>query len=380
MFKSFATPYDGDFSSLLSHLFSRNARAVLDAVRSALPHEEAGGLGLCQEYSNWIQRPCPELAAAFLGRGRGTKEPSWLQAQVILAAIASGGVLPFEFKASVTKRLVFAGTLLPLGELHFKANGKRLEVACDGDLKTIAYSDIALEGQTPCWTKSLPGRSNLRFGDCSQVRLCSAEWISEWPVTGLTVPTSVDDVSEFSSTLSRCSDILASCAPEYYLWTAMVLREVVPLPRVEGAVLNSRSFSFWPGHVHVMSTDCDVSLINMIVHECSHQYFYALIWATPLALPGAPPAYSALKKVPRPLEIILLSLHAMANIALALDAILDSGNLPPDFDFKEAHAQRKESIEHARQLNDSLIATGTRHLNDVGRALHSTMIARLKAL
>lgn len=137
--------------------------------------------------------------------------------------------------------------------------------------------------------------------------------------------------------------VIEECSPHYYQWIALPLREVVPIDLcLKGT--HSQSFAAWPGQVHVPVTT-PLNLLVSLVHECSHQYYHMLQWHTRLVRATAPEAYSALKKVRRPLEKLLKGFHAFGNVMLALQ-----GLEPIQERFSPAHVPSAQDPAMDREL------------------------------
>lgn len=165
--------------------------------------------------------------------------------------------------------------------------------------------------------------------------------------------------------------LLDEFAPSYAMWVNRVVRAIIPLEAMNGAI-NSGSNREEPGIIHA-SVDCPVEgYAEMLVHEAAHQYFYILTRIGQVDN-GTDPTlyYSPVKETGRPISMILLAYHAFANVILLGRCC--NRKEPGRFDYFYKNESFLEP--HVSKLEEGLRTT--RALTIIGRALWQPLSERL---
>jgi HEXXH motif-containing protein len=166
-----------------------------------------------------------------------------------------------------------------------------------------------------------------------------------------------------TKSVERAFDLLEKHAKPYVKWVNRVIREVVAL-RCSKGFLRSNSSEDWPGKIQLSLPRRPVEVAEMLVHEASHQYFYAVQRFEAVSdADDRKLYYSPVKGTDRPIDKILLAFHAFANVGLFYKSCIATG-----LDDKnyckinlERHLQElNELAEHLRSCNS---------LTKIGRAL-----------
>lgn len=131
--------------------------------------------------------------------------------------------------------------------------------------------------------------------------------------------------SELVRPFSAALEIIGRGAPEYFGWVERVLRGIL-ICRCQESRTRSSSWMHAPGVVLVSWSANPIEIAEMLVHECSHQYFYLLSRLGPV-VDGSDTQhyYSPAVQRSRPLGKVLVGYHAFANILLFYRKLLRNG-------------------------------------------------------
>jgi HEXXH motif-containing protein len=167
-------------------------------------------------------------------------------------------------------------------------------------------------------------------------------------------------------------DILRHHARPYLSWVSRLVSEIL-VKRSEADGIASGSTSSCPGLISV-SVAPAAAIVEMLVHESSHQYFNIVKTVGPLVNPADTQMYySPAVKKNRPLERILLAYHAFANVLLMYRLCLDK-NIEDDGYCASNSIRLKNDVE---QLEEPL--RDNPNLTPLGKALCEPLISQLSA-
>jgi HEXXH motif-containing protein len=175
-------------------------------------------------------------------------------------------------------------------------------------------------------------------------------------------PLPIDDIV---APLRDAWHLIELASPETFQWCGRVATDVVALA---GDLGTSRSGSNRdaPGQLALSVPASPLTLAELFVHECSHQYFHLVEELGPVD-DGSDSTlhWSPLTRSERPLDRILIAHHAVANIIRFYRAVAARGL---DVDgHAEAELDRQTVCLHA--LETALEKTGA--LTEHGRALYT---------
>jgi HEXXH motif-containing protein len=374
----FSHPLEGDFPSLANLLCNRFFRKTLRRVDAMATRLGAAGVPL-DEAALGPDRAGfatyrPELGAVIQGLQSPLAPPDWpwLSAQTQLAAFLAELVPGLSLSFESRRPLVVAGHVLRAPRFTIEANARRLEVR-DGTGATLLQLDrVDAPGVAPVFAADRT--SVVRLGSAASAGLSSGEWMSEWqPETAAVSPLAPDQATS-RQRVEAALELLERHAPEDYLWTTLLLHELVPLQAATGASATSQSFFTWPGEVQIAQTNV-VETLALLLHECSHQYFYLALWNGPLIKRDAPEEYSAIKRRQRPMERVLLGYHALSIVLLALVRLRGS-----NLDAAELEKQIGEHRQIVAGLELALDKHHLQYLEPAGLDLFLSLRDRLRAL
>lgn len=135
---------------------------------------------------------------------------------------------------------------------------------------------------------------------------------------------SIDDAA--IATFRGGFEALDAAAPEYRAWIDRALNGIVVGALQPAFKTVSGSWEEVPGYVHSSYPHSPVVIAELLVHECSHQYYYMLERLGPIddgtdtELYWSPPIRKA-----RPLSRVLMAYHALANTLLFFNRIKQTG-------------------------------------------------------
>jgi HEXXH motif-containing protein len=242
-------------------------------------------------------------------------------------------------------RLRWEHFLLPEAEvIEVQSDGRHalLKTRAGGDTRTLALQAADVPG---LWHS--PGAETiprLHVGGSSILLLTGTllEQLDlprpEFPPLDEITPSQVENVSS-------CLTFLREHFPPCSLWVERVLRYLC-LVRSPPNCMHSGSFEGHFGFAFMTDRHDPVKLAEMLIHECSHQYFSLLTRFAALTNDDGRLYYSPFVRKERPAERILLAYHAFANVELFYRACVRAGvsvarskdaieQLRPDLDFVE---------------------------------------------
>ena len=162
--------------------------------------------------------------------------------------------------------------------------------------------------------------------------------------------------------------IVAEESPLYFDWIRRVVRRILPLPD-DPRVMTSSTDPWRPGVLYSANRPDPAALAEMWIHEGSHQYMYVLARLGPLD-DGSDPNlyYSPVSRRMRPLHIIVLAYHAVANITLFCRSCPPGSRLRPE--------ETEKTFVEALAVFEKILL-GSRAVTAAGRALWEPLYERL---
>lgn len=115
--------------------------------------------------------------------------------------------------------------------------------------------------------------------------------------------------------LRAAADLIA-IDPQITRWCSRLLYELSLTNSGNDRRLTSRSTPLQPGNVQISLPGPPLHLAELLVHEAAHQHYFLAALAGPYVAPASQDAvvYSALRECQRPIDRVLLGLHALVNI------------------------------------------------------------------
>ena len=375
-FRAFSNPYDGDVYTLsarcASQAFAKMMTRIDDFGRQhGLPEIGFDRARLADApLGHWGWSPEMGSIATAMTHGITPDDWSWVSGQTRLALLIAGLLPSAEFEMEGRHPTAVAGHLLPGGRLLVRGDSSRLTVH-DGDERLLLDLTRRDDAGANCTWTTEDRRSIIRLGSGRLAVSSRAEWQAYWQPQVAFDERSADP-DAYRRKLETYVAFLEEHSPEYYVWSVTPLRELVLLEMPSKGGERSASFMLWPAQVHISEHEAARNLATL-VHEAAHQYFNMGLWLSRVVTADAPEVHSELRGVRRPLEMILLGYHAVANSILAL-AQLPTGTL--------LAAEDKQTCERwlyrvARGLGAQLEVHGDRYLTEHGKDIYLPLKRRL---
>lgn len=372
----FSNPYEGGFFSVAQRFSREYFSDTLARCRNAgysLPIAADNLAG--KEVKDVDRLACFGAEAAVLRLALASSPDDapcsgWFRLQATLAGLAAGEVTHVSDEAFATRPLIFAGEVVPRGRISVECHGNTLSVCSEG--RRFDFSRRHAGETNPIWTRH-DASEPIRFGTAHQLRIADTSWFEVWNIDAPAARTSTD-IDKFKARLMEVGEALEEHSPAYYLWICTVLKEVALLGRdANSPEMLSQSFACLPGQVHI-SLAPKFETVNMLVHECSHQFYYLIAWCQAIVATDAPAAYSMLKLCERPADKVLLGFHAMGNILLAMN---DLGLNSARVEKTQIDRQINFVAKYAESLRDSILPIEEDGYTEIGLELFRPLHGRL---
>lgn len=376
LFEKFSTPYEGDFLGLAEiisgKLFARaceRARglgAELPATAGASSAPSPTPLG------HWS----PELGVVRLVMDHhANPPPEWLGCQLQIAAFLNRDQPAISFEAQLPHPLTVAGHEVPAGRVSVEGRDGWLRVQGSTSSAALELRQFDDCGLSPLWVDAA-AQATVRLGSGARAIPATHDWLAYW-ASDAPRGVLVADAAAHAGQVEAAMDLMETLLPDYYVWTAAMLKQSVGVEREGSAAsTNSASFMYRPAHVHSSAPATVAQTVAMLVHECSHQYFHMSQWMVPPTTSDAPEVYSVLKNRSRPLERVLLGFHAFGNCTLALARLRDSVPVVDADPFES-------ELRNARRLTSNLLEQLAPHveksLEPSGQEFFQPLLRRLQS-
>jgi HEXXH motif-containing protein len=377
IFNHLSTPFEGDFAALTAELATNQFRLFcLRALRLAEKHGFGQDARVADIARRLTQRAAttaywtPEVAVLFNGL---SKQPftegdwHWLRAQIALSAHLTGVTTELELDVETNAPVVVCGKMLPAGRLLIRGSADRLTIHAQGASSPRTFSVVGQRNASPVWGEEGETTAFIQIDGQLAVRVVNTDWHATWSEE-LNYPGAVVDqaaVAQFQEAL----DLMGRVMPEYRAWVLCLLKEISPITRPARNMIASGSSPRRFGGIDLCVPASPTETAEMMIHECSHQYFHMASWLGSMVKPGARSYYSPLKKTERPLDRILIGYHAFGNALIAFDKFRAVG-------LGEVIAERLNTINaYMEQL--SVPVETEDGLSDLGLAFARPLQARL---
>jgi HEXXH motif-containing protein len=262
----------------------------------------------------------PELGLAFQLSRQGGRQVEASLAQLALGNARLGADSNLRFSTTRGGYFLFAGCVIPsANEIAIESGGGHVRItAADFDLEFALEESAWICVNHELWrlpSAALPGVI-VTGGNCVDPEMV---FFSD-PAA---------DPAEFevaAQNIDAGAEVIRIHSPVYHNWCADVLRQVHVVGKTTTRTL-SRSAPCRPGSVVATSPMDAVAQAEMLVHECTHQYYYLLGLITGLTRPEAEGRsfYSPLIGRKRSIDRCLMAYHALANMVALHHTLIDAG-------------------------------------------------------
>lgn len=372
VFKLLSSPFEGNFLELNERMITLLPGLIMSRLK---PGERGPVVNDALEaiatgdHSEAIFRP--ELGTAGYGATaiwRNDPSPEWMVGQFTIAAYLAGVMSGIDCRFPGKHPVVAAGRVHRAAAFHATGADDVMELYGDGRLLARLHRS---PGAGPAIWLEDGDAPPVAIGSLSRAKRTYGDWAATWG-TPDPEPRPARD-SAFGAQVSDAFTLLEEYVPEYYLWTASILREVIAKGRSNAHTTTSCSYLHNLGAIEVCEPATSLETAEMFVHECSHQHFQLICWSGRMTDIDAPEVYSVLKRTSRPLDRVLLGYHAFAN-CLYMYSLLKQRGAPVDSRYLD------ERIRFVRSLVDALyqpLIEQKRWLTPTGLAIYQPLTDRL---
>lgn len=312
-----------------------------------------------------VWRPEAAAVTAAVSRdGIRSGDIDWLEVQLTVAGLLCGLIDEADLSIRTPRSFLLLGRSVTLPGGRLIGNTAEIDLRSPGGKSLWAVTNLPAEAGGPFWTDSV-ATSFVKVDNKPLFLLAPDGWHSIWQEECHALPMSKPVIDQFA----KAAQFLHDKIPDYYAWVSQVLVQVTPVRRPAPNTITSNSSSLRWGAVDVAHPASLTETIEMLVHECSHQYFHLLSWVGGTTTAGAGEHYSPLKKCSRPLSRILIGYHAFANVALAYRE-LEALGMADDI------VERRRTVDqYLGELAGPLEETSA--LSDLGAAIYAPLAERL---
>ena len=242
----------------------------------------------------------------------------------------------------------------------------RLTIQAEGEPSARSFSVFGRRNGAPVWAADDAPPVFLHLDGEPAIRFVGGDWHSIWAEEACQ-PAAVDQavVDQFN----ECLSLVERSMPEYRAWVLCLLKEITPIRRPAKDTIASNSSAIRPGGIDIAVPASPTETAEMLIHECSHQYFHMASWVGSMVTPDARPYYSPLKNCERPLDRILLGYHAFGNALIAFERFCKMG-------LEQEIAERVRTVAgYMEQLR--VPVEKEEGLSELGIAIYRPLRARL---
>jgi hypothetical protein len=194
---------------------------------------------------------------------------------------------------------------------------------------------------------------------------------SSWPLKN---PINRNDIIQLGMDIRSFFEaiyLLKNSIPECYNWINNVTRVVVPLAPAQQKSLRSNHYTSIPGMVNLDLFGGEINILELLIHESAHLYFFLAEMNKKLIEPRCKSLYwSPLRNELRPLRGIFVAYHALVFIC-AFYNDLNSKKIVPVARFVtewKKHSDQMEKCEKTLELASScLTEDGLKFFQDTKR-------------
>ena len=287
-----------------------------------------------------------------------------------------------EHRAAVAAASVALDLAARGQSLHFRVTLDRPELLRFGLHSIVASNDVAFESDGArarlgdvAFTRTSDGwSSSLEPDVCIRTTRTPVVLLGALPGPASLPPGLVaarEPHADLRARYEAAYSVLADHAQPYLTWVDRTVRALVPV-ETRASSTTSSSFELAPSVVALSHTSPAITMADALVHEASHQHFYALTQLGPVDDGSDTSLYfSPARGEDRPIDKILLAYHAFANVLLFYRCCREHG--VADLGLCVALERSYEDVVATLQRPLEV----SRALTPLGRALFEPLAERL---
>ncbi len=367
---SLACPHNDQFEDVLNELAICLFSDLIDKAITLKP-DDAEVTSLMALKEILIDEPVNHVWIPELGHllsvpfnSLTSNDFNWFKDQLLLCAHLLGLTEKFEIKKERYRYgLRLGGKIWGVeSEVSLEADKKKIFISFEGNRKAY-FPRLARKGKLFWYANDeriVPGEA--------QIRVVNDEIFD--PLNG-TSAFNKEELNFFTKDVERALNQLKKYSPEYYTWVVSAISEVSFVTVPHGKEVTSSSIFHQFGCVRLSMPASEYQIIDMLVHEASHQYLNLLWSQGRIVEKDAEQLYSPLKGAPRPMHMVTAGYHAFGNVRLM------QHKLPKQLQESDQISKVIEKTEHYVRELGAAITDSSKDLTDFGKSLFFPLHYRL---
>jgi HEXXH motif-containing protein len=305
---------DASFSELATSYYRAVSTSIVQtAVQSRRPvNEEQFRIEDALLKNAGTQCWIPELGYAFQLAKQGGRLVDNALAQLALCNARLGKTQELNLQTARGSYLIAAGiTIGSVGSVQLHSDSSTLEIKTEN-------IELKFERKAGFWECINHPELRRRQAPGTNITVTGGNCLDPELVHSVDPPGDSQKFDDAVCEITQAMSLIRECVPQYGPWCERFLRHVHVIGKHQNDVSFSRSAASRPGYV-VASVPMPIELqAEMLVHECTHQYYFLLELLThvPVNPESKDRYYSPLAGRERPLERLLVAYHAAANMAI----------------------------------------------------------------
>ena len=353
--------------SLLSMIIERHHRRLMNEGDSILAMLE---YPLTSDHSPFLS---PHLAHCLNALKSGnTAEAAGGLIQILLNLSCSGVPGNWKIELDEPRRFHWDYYLLPKARsIAVRSDGREALVTLshpDGEKTFTFTASDEIRGWRNSESETIPYIVTRR----ASVLLLTGAHLEQFDLLRPKFPALDEITPSHKENVVSCLTFLWERLPACSSWIERVLRYLCLVQESPGT-MHSGSFEGYFGFLFMSDLPDPIKMAEMLIHECSHQYFAILLRFTELTDEDGRLYYSPFVKKDRPADRILLAYHAFTNVELFYKECIRLGisvphcekaiaQLRPDLDYVErALVSDIRFTPAGRCVIDSLLSRRTQY-------------------
>ena len=320
---SLSTPLSMSFYGSASGIVEQFIRALGKKFQAEMDALQIDLDLSCSELLPLWKSELGHIIRGFNAKSHSTADRTSLFSQFLLLLSSTRALDGRSFDISTSHPVLLGHTKIRAGAYHLAVHPDGIEL----DLIEADFIHAQRFVKKSGLLTFLESDSNAAFIDVSGVALgiVADDYWADFDSYQALDGRSMESMRLFSDAARRALEILFDVDAAYGLWVACVVRYLIMMKTTCGDRVNkSRSILFRFGGIEINPDVDDTEIMELLVHECSHQYYHMLSLMHPLHRDVSTLHYSAATESQRPMERLLIAYHAQVNISIFLDRVFDS--------------------------------------------------------
>ena len=336
---------------------------------------ERGSDGLGEFLRKWLSGPTTLSVVAGLPvdvllqcHENKNRNPVWAATQVAVCLAARGVAGEFEARWRDPSRVRL--------HCHVTAHSTKLRLSARHDAVDITLDDGSVTTLRHGEMERSPSSGWQRLASVQMHQAQMIVWSDETRDVCALAPElefAREPVLRSADTLREAIALVRASCPVYIEWIDDTARSIVPTAAAP-QTSTSHSNADNPSVIHASFPSDPLRAAEVLIHECSHQYYLLLQTRHRLAtFDDDTLYYSPYAKADRHIERILLAFHAFANVAIFYRACMDNGGPEP----QRCRQTLSEQLIRLERLSDHIDRSPA--ITRAGRLLYEPLAQKIFA-